>query len=60
MTFEVLPATDDDYALFVPPLFETMGAAGFVAGLYPENKTEEGQRKATQRFHIEKWVFESS
>ena len=56
MSFEIYPATDDDYSQFVPPLFDTMGAAGFVAGLYPENGTDEGKRKATERFMIEELV----
>jgi hypothetical protein len=60
MSFEVLPATSDDYPLFIPPLFGTMGAAGYVAGLYPDNRTEEGQRKATERFIIEELVPNNS
>lgn len=54
MTFEVVPATDDDFALIVPPLFNTMGMAGFVAALYPDNQTENGQKKAIERFKLEK------
>jgi hypothetical protein len=56
MSYEVLPATEDDYPQFVPPLFDTMGAAGYVAGLYPDNRTDIGKKKATERFIIEKWV----
>jgi hypothetical protein len=54
MPFEVSPATDDDFPRFIPPLFGVMGAAGFVAALWPNNQTEEGQKRATERFMTEK------
>jgi hypothetical protein len=54
MSFEVSQAYDDDFARFVPSLFGIMGTGGFVATLWPNNQTEEGQKQAIERFMIEK------
>jgi hypothetical protein len=59
-SLEIHPIADDEYHLFVPPLFGTMGMAGFVAGLYPNNNTKEGLQSAEERFKIEKFVSETS
>jgi hypothetical protein len=56
MGLEVTPATDDDFVLFIPPLFDTMGAYGFVATMYPNNHTEKGQALAIERFVAERYV----
>ncbi|KAL1604057.1 hypothetical protein SLS60_005649 [Paraconiothyrium brasiliense] len=53
MSFEILPATKEDFKFFIPPLFKAMGLAHFVATLWPDNQTEQGQQRAIQRFMTE-------
>jgi hypothetical protein len=53
MGFEILPATNEDFKFFIPPLFKAMGLAHFVATLWPDNQTEQGQQRAMERFMAE-------
>lgn len=54
MKLEILPITDDDFEVFIPPLFTVMGNIPFVATMYPDNHTPRGQRLAIERFMAEK------
>lgn len=53
MTIQILPASDENFQFFVPPLFKAMGMAGFVEALWPDNQSEEGQKNA-----IDRWLAE--
>jgi hypothetical protein len=48
--FEVHHATDDDFDLFMEPLFGVMGRAVFVSALWPNNQTELGRKRAKERW----------
>ena len=53
MNFKILPATKEDFKFFIPPLFKAMGPAHFVATIWPDNQTEQGQKRAIERFMAE-------
>ncbi|KAJ4299109.1 hypothetical protein N0V90_004353 [Kalmusia sp. IMI 367209] len=56
MGLEILPATKEDFTFFIPPLFKAMGLAHFVATLWPDNQTEQGQQRIIKRFMAEMWI----
>lgn len=57
MAFEIVPASETDFSLFVPPLFETMGTIPFVATMYPGSQTDQGLKKAERRFIVENYIL---
>ncbi|KAF2008737.1 hypothetical protein BU24DRAFT_415486 [Aaosphaeria arxii CBS 175.79] len=53
MNYEILPIVKGDFKYFIPPLFRSMGFAHFVATLWPDNQTDQGQQRAIERFMAE-------
>jgi hypothetical protein len=43
-------ATEDDFDLFMKPLFTVFGKAVFVSALWPDNQTELGRQRAKERW----------